>query len=890
MPNQLDGMDARPGAGPAPVGTPTGSWRDVGTPSQAFDGASQASPSMLHNASSRSFFSPGSDAGSSLSPGKKRPGTGRFHQEELSCFRRLPTPSSLYSRKLEVYLDKTGNLRKTMSDSGLHTLPAMRGDFYRYKAEDYLPQEKKDDSMRTEPAPEKPLLLPLEDKTARVLEEIFPRKLPSRAGVEDSESRVAGRALKNKRSATAPGSAVGSLGETTQLPATGPMASVSSNKALPSANRRLVQFRQKIMDKFSTMRSAFEVFSGDAGGAVKELSKKEFSRFLARHFTGLPKEEHDKIFEFLDHDKSGSISLEEFHTAIECAAPVKTIEDLRKKWIALGYASMRQALIAMDLFKDPGRQMTLQEFGLHLSKVGVEEEAEHQNMFNAISDGRSQTVTLEMLSAAISAVSPSLLLEECREKMLKKFGSVTSAFSAIDIDQGESLDIGEFIRFAVPSFKLTSFEAAKVFRLIDIDGSHKISKHEFLSALVLSEPNLYLDEIRRKVRQRFRSVRELIKEDAAQQEAEAADDSRTRASSPSRANTPPRPNSRETTPSRAGRHLKHSSTQQFMQAIETDAAKNKERLSHTPAEYQQILGKAQLSEADTKTLFELVDINRDGKLSAEEFERGMRFFAPSTVLEDLRMACVRKYGGISEAFAALPQERREVNLDVGGLQQILQELGLWTENCMMDLAGVIDIVECHRDGGLTISELVAALQTGMAGTQVRLSPEQRDAKVRQQVKWQMAPFHRSASELRNYVREKIVPGEEHREWWDQRRDSNAGRKPRRDRNIATMAELMASREGVNDDPTLWGRREESKESVSVAYGPMRNGYTKVSTHLSKLDADESGLLNKLQGYFVSAGDAVGSNEGLLSVQQSRYKQFKSCSHHYALLHRPPGGP
>ncbi|CAJ1335103.1 unnamed protein product [Effrenium voratum] len=226
---------------------------------------------------------------------------------------------------------------------------------------------------------------------------------------------------------------------------------------------------------------------------------------------------HSKFRACICQDASilSCVSLDEFHTAIEAAAPVKSLEDLRRKWVALGYPSMRQALMVMELNKDPGRSFTLQEFGAQLSRVGVEDEMEHQNIFTAIRDPFSfnQTVTLEMLAAAMSAISPSLLLEDLREKILRKFGSLSNCFAALDMDQGDSLDIGEFIRYAVPAWKLTTHEAAKVFRLIDVDGSLEISKDEFVTALTLSEPNLYLDEIRRKVRQRFRSMRGLLSED-----------------------------------------------------------------------------------------------------------------------------------------------------------------------------------------------------------------------------------------------------------------------------------------------------------------------------------------------------------------------------------------
>lgn len=47
------------------------------------------------------------------------------------------------------------------------------------------------------------------------------------------------------------------------------------------------------------------------------------------------------------------------------------------------------------------------------------------------------------------------------------------------------------------------------------------------------------------------------------------------------------------------------------------------------------MNQVQLSEQDTRALFNLMDVNRDGKLSTTEFEHGVRLFAPSTALEDI---------------------------------------------------------------------------------------------------------------------------------------------------------------------------------------------------------------------------------------------------------------
>lgn len=103
-----------------------------------------------------------------------------------------------------------------------------------------------------------------------------------------------------------------------------------------------------------------------------------------------------------------------------------------------------------------------------------------------------------------------------------------------------------------------------------------------------------------------------------------------------------------------------------------------------------------------------------------------------SLLQDLRLACITKYGGIVEAFSSLRPEQRESYLDQEQLKRLLEDLRLWDEGKTGDLRLIMDIVESHRDGGTRVCELMAALQAGQTGTQVRLPPDQRDAKVRQQ--------------------------------------------------------------------------------------------------------------------------------------------------------------
>eukprot|EP00933_Yihiella_yeosuensis_P064764 TRINITY_DN6827_c1_g1_i1.p1 TRINITY_DN6827_c1_g1~~TRINITY_DN6827_c1_g1_i1.p1 ORF type:complete len:954 (-),score=154.67 TRINITY_DN6827_c1_g1_i1:128-2989(-) len=919
---------------PAHLVTPSNGWR---TPNQGC-AASEASCSRAFSSFAPSVC--GSECGSAFSSPKKRPGTGRFHSDELLAFKRLPTPSPLYSRKLEVYNSSGVNqLRKAHSESGLHTLPAMRGEFYRYDPENYMPKEIKEVQRADLTHEEKNPRLPMEEKVTHVLEMIFPRKLHSREGLDISDRPEKTRSTKRKASdkvspdsleQSASSSKLASSrrdgdgGEAKKVGGFDPQESMMKGRkkhemSPMNAQRRLIQFRQKMLDRFSTMRAAFELFTVETQSKNGELSKKDFSRFLSRHFGAIPKEEHDRIFDFLDHNKNGSLSLEEFHEAIESASPVRNIEDLRRKWVSLGYPSMRHALLSMDLYKEPGKQYTVAEFGALLSKVGVEEDGEHHVIFNAIQDpatGRN-TVTLEQLAAAVSAVSPGLLLEDFRDKLFKRYGNANAAYSALDIDQSDKLEIGEFLRIGVMAFKLTNHEAAKAFRLIDIDNSHKVSRREFVTAINLSEPNLFLEELRRKVRQRFRSIKEAMDNEKEQEQQQRQMASQMNlsmgsssgfgraspTSSPSHSKMPPGDGSPTSEPRNELRLRQEIDRQNVeamggvLQGFKQTEEHNQEQLGHAPEDYHNMLGTVQMNQSEVKALLDMVDFDKDGEVTYFEFERGIRMFSPSCVVEDLRLSCLRVYGSVEEAFSSVSADKRDVPMNFAQFKKLLEDLGLVSAS--VNVQAVFDICEVARDGGLSISELVSALSAVAAGTQARLLPEQRDARAKQQVKYQMAPFHRSASELRSCVREKLHQDEKHAlerpaSWMDLalKVPQGPGGTPER-KSRRTQMPLPVDGFDPND-PNSGRPKSQSKEEGTSRFvlldSKLDSSYAKVSKYLTPLPEDESSpILGKLQGYY-SAGDASSSQDQILAATHSRFGMYSSCQHHYQVLAVPLMGP
>merc|ERR1719443_117021 len=54
----------------------------------------------------------------------------RFNRDEKLCFRRFPSPSYECPHKVDRFWQTTGSMRQALSESGLHTLPRGKGDFW----------------------------------------------------------------------------------------------------------------------------------------------------------------------------------------------------------------------------------------------------------------------------------------------------------------------------------------------------------------------------------------------------------------------------------------------------------------------------------------------------------------------------------------------------------------------------------------------------------------------------------------------------------------------------------------------------------------------------------------------------------------------------------------
>eukprot|EP00747_Dinoflagellata_sp_TGD_P199245 gnl/TRDRNA2_/TRDRNA2_72441_c2_seq1.p1 gnl/TRDRNA2_/TRDRNA2_72441_c2~~gnl/TRDRNA2_/TRDRNA2_72441_c2_seq1.p1 ORF type:complete len:408 (+),score=32.43 gnl/TRDRNA2_/TRDRNA2_72441_c2_seq1:84-1226(+) len=267
-------------------------------------------------------------------------------------------------------------------------------------------------------------------------------------------------------------------------------------------------------------------------------------------------------------------------------------------------------------------------------------------------------------------------------------------------------------------------------------GSHKVCKTEFERALSLVGSDLRLDELRKKVRQRFRSIREVFldqeQEDGTRHingHAEKYGEGLARAETDSRPASRVRPGSRARPLSRAG--------------IANELAE------HLPARYLTMLEQVELSESELRCLFDLIDFQRKGSMAFADFALGVQLLSMASIFQDLRVSCLNRHACVADAFADIGVSRRGEVLDVEGLRRLLQDVDLASG---VDVELLFDLLESRSQGGVRVGELISALQCACPGHKAQMASVQRDRCVRQQVRGHLAPFVQTAGALRLGVR------------------------------------------------------------------------------------------------------------------------------------------
>jgi hypothetical protein len=298
-----------------------------------------------------------------------------------------------------------------------------------------------------------------------------------------------------------------------------------------------------------------------------------------------------------------------------------------------------------------------------------------------------------------------------------------------------------FCHFMYEHFKLSPNDAHRAFKLMDLNDSGNVDRAEVLCALRCAESNLFLEDVRKKVRQSFRSIRASIQD--AKDNRELQDLDQVRSVSAAASSMQPLEDVRK----KPNKHYHRNTV--VVDCVLHNMSSSISMLQEEPDDADQILRTLQFQEGDIRQLLALIDVDGDNRVSTFQLVKGIRLFAPSAV-EELRLHLLNSHASISEGFETLSAEWKDCFMtECRQMDRLFLELAVPAH---INASDVWDLVESRRHGGVCIDELIAALNSGSTGSQMRLSSRQRDQRARQQVKWQLAPFRRNAEELRGELR------------------------------------------------------------------------------------------------------------------------------------------
>jgi len=471
-------------------------------------------------------------------------------------------------------------------------------------------------------------------------------------------------------------------------------SSVISGRSVPFGFNAQVAslhlLRKKILDKYSSIQDAFIAINVENDG---DLDKREWCGVLSTATQMCTLAEARAIYELMDADHDGSLTPTEFQLGIEIIGQVTTMELLRKRFICLGFQSMTQAIIIMN---GPGPDKTyhplsLLEFAEALKRVSIIEIEEHRAIFNAVRDPGDPLcrASLSDLACGLAVVSPCLLLEDLRSRIIKQFGSLEKALDYPRDTEDEEMDLEQFKLMACQQFSVCEDEAGRLFKSIDLDGGGNVSLDEIKRALKLVEVSMDLEDCRRKLRQGYRTI--------------------------------------ETA---------------FAEAYELP---EEEDLYFRIDEFVEVLEPLGLGKKNVTRLVELMGVSDHG-VTIPEFFTSAQLFAPSCALEELKTQLLQTHRSFEAAFQQVKERREPLKREAW--KSLLKEIGAQVEGADR----IFDFLDFRSTGVTTVSETLAALQCLQSGSHRLLSQAESKAKAKDNVGRIFEPALRFASDLKAHVK------------------------------------------------------------------------------------------------------------------------------------------
>jgi len=589
----------------------------------------------------------------------------------------------------------------------------------------------------------------------------------------------------------------------------------------------LREFRRRAIEANGSLADYFRFFDKDSNA---KLDPKEWGgMFKGAGTAGLVNYREARIiFELVDLNHDGTISLTEFFIALEGVAIITDIQGLRKRLVCLGYKTSMQLLNQLERDVDPARALTLEEFGAVLCRIPVVEPEEHRVIFDNVrdrGDPRSKA-SINDLMAALASVSPSFLIEEVAEKTYNRWQDPSQIWANIGPEWGEgNLEFQEFADTLMQKLGYSAYAAQKACRIFDVEKDGKVSRSELLSAIALARPSLYLEDFRRKVQQRYRSIEAAFRE--------------------------------------AFEHL------------EGEELNNDEDLKLNCDEFAQILESLDLNKRDTNRLFKLADAMETGRLTLYEFFRGVNLLVPGCIVEGIRLQALSRHTRIADAFRNCGVSWT-ARLDYQAFFDLLQRLELHCE----DIDLVFDFFDCRTVGTVSVSEIVAALQSLTPGSKERLVVQERDRKVEKEVRSRLAPLHQTVNDLKHEVKQFL----EEEDVADAEEVKDAPPTKRLGTKDRALPPSFAA-------PSNASRATRTIKTADMNMAMARKTFQRLNATLGNMKQSKQdhkanrGIVDGLCGYFAPAQTVLNDHAGFLGQSYSRNELHERTKNMAATLRR-----
>lgn len=582
-------------------------------------------------------------------------------------------------------------------------------------------------------------------------------------------------------------------------------------------------FRRKMLKRFSSLAEAFDSFNVDGS---KQLDMREWCDLLGR--TDMCSMfEARVIFELMDADRDGSLTMAEFNLGLETIAPVVSLVALRKRLICLGFTSMLQAIAVMDGGGEDStmQPLTLSEFAACLRRAWVIEDHEHRAIFDLVRDpaepqGRA---TLSELACGLAAVSPCILLGEARQQLEAKWGNLGAAADALQDEWLE--DQGIFEEKGSEWLGMTREEAAKLFRITDIDRSGNLTRSEVIGSVRLSQPSVQMEDIRCKVQQSYRGIEAVLRE-----------------------------------------------------AFTHEGAELDNSLRFSTEEIMEVLEPLDMGKVEKRQLVQFMQATSDQGLTLSEFFRGIRLFAPSCALEGVRLQLLRNHDRVADAFRGVRHRRAPVTLPE--LAELLSAAGAEVK----DLDTIFDIIDVRSTGVVTVTEVIAALQGSQSGTRRWVGRKEREESAEHSVQELVGPLRAAVLEIKQGLKLGLrgvdVEGAGE-DAYVQERGGLGARRPslplQHSRSVPTGLQVMHAAMAASSPTLAAATGWDSSPSPPLRELPRmafaRRTFQRIGKSLEKLPPEPTQwrqtTMEELGHYFVSQQQVFGQQEPVLREKYRR---------------------